>query len=146
LERTYDPSRGLAESAKNPNHYHYHHGGKEMRSITATVYTPSYGDSTNDGVSSRVTFLNVAGMELAPKEWDDPDVTRANPDDPDSVIFDVKVKSFGKGDYRYLVAREVPEEGLCGPMFGGNYARCDDEMLPIHDRFETWEMYEANSR
>lgn len=111
----------------------------------ATVYNPAWGNSSNGGVTSRASLLCVAGMKLAPEEWNDKSVKRAQACDPDTVIFDVAEKHIGGSVYRYLKPREMPE-GVCGPMNGGAIAECDGEYLPVHDRFETWEEYNRNSR
>lgn len=108
----------------------------------ATVYRPAFGDCSNGGHSGKETSLPVAGMKLADPEWSDPSIRADGRGVP---IYDVEERTIGGKDCPRLVPRIQPT-GVCGPMASGNYADVDGRMVPIHDRFETWEQYDANSR
>lgn len=57
---------------------------------------------------------------------------------------------------KHYFAEPLIEPDICGPhMMGGNFvyscdgafsALCGDHPLPVHDRYETWEQYDALSR
>ena len=113
-----------------------------MKAIMLNVYRDNIGDCTNGGASGK---------------WDD--LYLAHPqgfievDDDDERLFKVGTTAFGNP-----VLEPVHQpSGLLGPMFGGNYGATSDSRfseairmatgrdfygaLPIHDRFETQELY-----
>jgi len=57
----------------------------------------------------------------------------------------------GPGGRQYVAEPLVQPEGMCGPMFGGHFIYTSDSRFPsdqpihVHDRFETWETYNAMS-
>ncbi len=108
-------------------------------------------DPTNGGVSGRLDEIEVFSAESTDeeiREWCGregrriEDVCRLN-------------KRVLWGEKHYCIEPVVKPRKLCGPMFGGNFAYTSDgrwaEMLwesvgrpiPIHDRFETREQYDA---
>ncbi len=110
-------------------------------------------DPTNGGISNRLDEIEVFSAESTKEEiqaWCEKagkrieDVCRLN-------------KRMLWGEKHYTIEPVVKPRGVCGPMFGGNYACTSDstwaEMLgervgrplPIHDRFETQEMYDTLS-
>lgn len=130
-----------------------------MKALRLNVYRhdwndPDY-DPTNGGVSGRCNEILVPCPE---GPWD------VDPDNPPENLFQLCEKRVF-GLYLYLAPYSKTDEQLhmAGPMFGGNYAETSDgrwarmlrsrygmslgsTCLPIHDRYETWEAYEALSR
>ena len=110
-------------------------------------------DPTNGGISSRLNEIVVFSAETTKSEiaaWclknrvRPSDVCRLN-------------KRMLWGEKHYFIEPVKKPRWVIGPMFGGNYASTSDgtwaEMLgdrcgypvPIHDRFETQEEYDALS-
>lgn len=110
-------------------------------------------DCTNDGVSSRLDSIEVFSADATNAQiaaWclknrvRPSDVCRLN-------------KRMLWGEKHYFIEPVKKPRRVLGPMFGGNYASTSDgiwaEMLgertgrplPIHDRFETQEEYDALS-
>ncbi len=110
-------------------------------------------DCTNDGVSSRLDSIEVFSADATNAQiaaWclknrvRPSDVCRLN-------------KRMLWGEKHYFIEPVKKPRHVLGPMFGGNYASTSDgtwaEMLgertgrplPIHDRFETQEMYNTLS-
>jgi len=110
-----------------------------------TIYRPAYGDSTNGGASSDQDMIAVSGTMLADNDWSNTDMLHETTHDASTCtkrpIYDI---TEGFRGHRHLVPR-IKKAGI-GPMFGGNYANVDGEMLPIHDRWESQEQYNALSR
>ena len=125
-----------------------------MRAISASVYRCHWNDEdydpTNGGASGRYDRILV----VCPYGPDEVDGTE------DNLFKAVSHKnSFGK---TVVLEPYNQPEGMCGPMFGGNYAASSDSRfcrtieseyggdfygaVPIHDRFETWALYDALSR
>lgn len=106
--------------------------------IYATIYRHE-SDCTNGGVSSR--YWNMEVIE-------EKDVPNYEPSNPDRTLVLVRRMWRGKRSY-YLRPLNEPK-GMIGPMFGGNYGKVDSSVcrypLPIHDRYETPDEYEALSR
>lgn len=127
-----------------------------MRALALEVYRHDYHDDydpTNGGVSSRYDEILVP-CENGPRE--------VNPETTEN-LFRIDV-SHVWGTSLHLVPYNTKRKGMVGPMFGGNYATASDSRwgkwlaehygnefrfnncLPIHDRYETPEMYEILSR
>lgn len=122
-----------------------------MKGLHLSVYKHGKWDSTNGGVSGKVDTITVVNLGA------------------DSAIFDADEKApafrLEKNAYNTLRLVPVNEPGrskVIGPMFGGNYAATSDGRfsaacekllghsfygaVPIHDRFETQEDYDALRR
>jgi len=108
-------------------------------------------DPTNGGVSSRLDEIEVFSAESTDeeiREWCEregkqiDDVCRLN-------------KRILWGEKHYYIEPVERPRCLCGPMCGGNFADTSDEEwaqmlgetvgrpIPIHDRFETQEHFDA---
>lgn len=117
----------------------------------------SFPDCTNGGASATYDRIDVICDEGFTKTYD--------PDDAPRDLFRLEVGSIGGQPTAHLVPVRRREQGMVGPMAGGNYATISDSRwarfvarqlgpefrfvatcLPIHDRYETPEMYEALSR
>tara|TARA_Y100000310_G_C20549394_1_gene747264 strand:+ start:563 stop:895 length:333 start_codon:yes stop_codon:yes gene_type:complete len=108
--------------------------------IPVNVHRSVY-DSTNNGLSKFFDRLNVT----LPGE---------DPGDSKLPHFYLDVKHVGRDPYYYLRPAKAAEGA--GWMNGGNFAHTTDSRftrevghngaVPIHDRDETWEQYEALSR
>ena len=118
-----------------------------MKTIPVSVYrSDRIGDCTNGGVSSIYNTLYVV-CEDGFKEVDDRDT-------PENVMKLVVLSR--RGQMLYHLEPVAKPEGA-GWMFGGNYAASSDARfcrmidsaycaIPIHDRQESWELYESNFR
>ena len=111
--------------------------------LPITVYTNG-SDCTNDGISGKYETLLLVHDE----GWVDIDGTEGN-------LVEV-ITHMGNP---IIVPLHKPEN-MMGPAMGGNYATGDSRFMeiikkvtgvsfygavPIHDRFETWEMYNSMS-
>jgi len=110
--------------------------------LRVSIYRDSGSDydCTNGGISSKFTELTLVNV---PGPFD------PTPDAPAAIL-----EAVDKGSARIVPVFQP--EGTLGPMFGGNYAASSDSRfrkaagiygaVAIHDRFETWEMYEMLSQ
>ena len=126
-----------------------------MKIVYATVYRPAYGDCSNFGISSMNTTVRVfddctpseAIADCRKKGWP-----------LESALIADHSPSCGR-EYLKLVPLQKKRDGLIGPMAGGNFAYSWDKdfpaysfmgdtrlPIPIHDRYETQEEYDALSR
>lgn len=111
-------------------------------------------DPTNGGISSRLDRIEVFSAEATTEEikaWCEKngvpieDVARLN-------------KRMLWGEKHYCIEPVIKPKGTVGPMFGGNYACTSNATwadilgervgrpIPVHDRFETPELYDILSR
>ena len=123
---------------------------KQFKELSVTVYRFSLGDCTNNGLSSRKNVIDCYDGELSAIV----EHCKKNNIDMNEVLFVVRRELWGE-EHPYLTPLEwavnKPNGNVCA---GGNYANGDsrwkewfghDYPLPIHDRFETWDEYEALS-
>ena len=95
-----------------------------------------YGDHTNGGVSANHDRLTVVDGEL--------------PSDPNTTSPEVMILYYPRL-CAIPIFRNGEHSDECGPMFGGNYIYSNDSRfpsdtpIPLHDRFETWDQYNALS-
>lgn len=102
-------------------------------------------DCTNGGISSRYEQIYI----LHEKGYMNIDL-----DNPPENLMVIKEKKLGEKTYKYLEPLKECPSDRAGYMMGGNFAYSSDARfddinkypLPIHDRSETWEEYEALSR
>ena len=116
------------------------------KAMSLNIYRWDLGDCTNGGISSKYEQIYI----LHERGYKDIDL-----DNPPENLMVIKEKKLGMKTYKYLEPfKECPSD-RAGYMMGGNFAySCDarfhDDIskypLPIHDRSETWEMYESLSR
>ena len=117
--------------------------------MTVQVYRWGLGDCTNNGVSAEAGSLCVVNVP--------------GPFNPSPAMPAVELVE-GPGGRGHAIIRpvEAKKPGMVGPMFGGNFAYCCDSRfgeavrkltgsphygaVPIFDRWETPEEYEALSR
>lgn len=116
--------------------------------LSVYVYRSDFGDSTNGGLSAVARQICVVNID-GPSE----------PVDNLRPAFELIAGAYGTAK---LVPVDQPE-GVVGPMMGGNYAGTSDSRfgdkvaelmgveffsgaIPIHDRFETQELYDLLSR
>ncbi len=105
--------------------------------LVANIYRSDYDSDLNAFYGKdKVTIVNVDGP-AEPTE-----------DAPAAVL---SKNAFGNP----ILTPEPPlRPNTAGPMFGGTYAASSDSRfkpgfygaVPIHDRYETWEQYDAMSR
>lgn len=123
-----------------------------MNRLFITVFrSASYSDCTNNGLSSRVDtstlFFDCTREEAI--NW-----CKENGKSPEYMFFLVKRELWGE-DHSYAEPLIKPEGKV--QVFGGNFLYTSDSRmyktggkyktpLPIHDRFDTQEDYEAMTR
>lgn len=123
-----------------------------FQELNVTVYRFSLGDCTNNGISSRHNTLTCFDGDLDEiKEY----VEEKNID-MDRCLYVVRRELWGKPEPYLTPLKWAIKKPTSGPvMAGGNYAKGDSRWkewfghylpLPIHDRIETWEEYDALSR
>ena len=113
-----------------------------MKTIPVSVYrTPSFGDFTNGGMSAKYDTAYL----ICDKGW------RETPND-DPALLRIVYRAVGGVAYMHTEPVAPVPEGNVGPMFGGNFIYTSDSRfphpypIPIHDRYETYELYELLSR
>ncbi len=118
--------------------------GKEIKGMLVSVYRNAERgqyDCTNGGMSSKVAKFVVVGYGL-------PEIFTPSDDAPLAFLLP------GHG-WRVIPADPRDTAKLAGPMMGGNYVGTRDsrwhevvgvDLVPVHDRYETWEDNEALSR
>jgi hypothetical protein len=113
------------------------------RGLVVHVLRPSHGSSTNGGVTSKHHEFVLTGDGVE------------GPFEPTAELPELKLvrRRLGGRYGEYLHAEPVEKpSGMCGPMFGGNYITSSDSRfpgiypIPVHDRYETQEEYDALSR
>lgn len=123
-----------------------------MKTLFVTVFRPAgYPDCTSNGLSSRVDsstlFFDCTREEAI--EW-----CKSNGKSPEYMFFLVPRELWGE-DHAYAEPLVKPEGKA--QSFGGNFIYTSDSRMyktggiykvpvPIHDRFDTWEDFEAMSR
>lgn len=119
----------------------------ERTGLLVFVYRKPDGvDCTAGGITSKEKNLKLVG----------PNVCGPFDVKPGEVYLELEMRNVGGGK-KYLTAypmvdghRQYGDDGVT--MFGGNFIySCDDRFpsdypIPVHDRFENWETYEALSR
>ena len=118
-----------------------------IRALPVSVYRDADGhDCTNGGISSRHRqLLLICDEGFLEVDENDP---------PENLVRVVKRHLFGRDIYHI---EPVAQPNGAGWMMGGNYAAsCDSRFskavggtygaVPVHDRQESWEQYEALSR
>lgn len=112
-----------------------------IRGLRCYVYTnPLFKGCSNGGISSRVTEVTLVGPDI-------PQIFYVSAEAPAVKL----VKRNIGGEYVHAEPVEQPE-GVCGPSAGGAFIHSSDSRFPskypisLHDRFDTWEHYEALSK
>ena len=122
-----------------------------MKGMTMSIWKDnSIGECSNGGISKWVNRVTVVCI---------PEVFRANISEPNERAPAVVIKK--RGSYVYAEPLESPKEGNVGWMMGGSCISTSDSrwseyldaefgfpgrFIPLHDRQETMEEYEALSR
>jgi len=127
----------------------------KVMALSVNVYEHKYeifpdNDCTNGGISSRhkTLYLLCEDQEKAQKEpwyWSKVD------ENDERLVKIVRSTSCGRP---YVHAEPVndPNKREIGYMFGGNFVYTNDSRfpekypIPLHDRSETWEEYDALSK
>lgn len=113
-----------------------------MKGLICSVFRDaSHGDCSNNGITNRYTRVILVGPGI-------PEIFEPSDDMP-ALRF---IPREGWGGY--YATTLVDQEDSVGPnaMFGGNFIYSSDsrfpskQPIPVHDRFETWEMYNRLSR
>jgi len=123
-----------------------------MERLFVTVFRPAgFPDCTGNGLSNRVDsstlFFDCTREEAI--EW-----CKENGKSPEYMFFLVKRELWGE-DHSYTEPLIKPNDRA--QVFGGNFIYTSDSRMyktggiyktpiPVHDRFETWETFEAMSR
>lgn len=123
-----------------------------MRSILVFPLVPSIGDCTNGGVTSNNKSLRLFSADTTDEEVDD-----FYKEFPERKHLAIRVMKETNPIYTVraeLVFKKSNSEGTY--MAGGNFVYTSDSRykevtgvqypISVHDRFESWEMYEAMSR
>jgi hypothetical protein len=121
-----------------------------VKGLHLDVYKHGKYDSTNGGLSGKVTSITVVNLGPDSEVFD---VT------PDAPAFKLVINSYNT--LKLVPVGDPRAEECIGPMFGGNYAATSDSRfsracekllghsfygaVPIHDRFETQRQYNALS-
>lgn len=119
------------------------HDGQPMncRGIPVSILKAGdTGDCTNGGVTSGATRAILVGEGL-------PELFDAGPGEPL-----LRLEDRGRHGFRAVPAKK--QNGAVGPMFGGHFVWTSDSRfraiapypVPVHDRYETAEMYARMSR
>lgn len=123
-----------------------------MKNLSVSVYRDHLGDCTNHGITSRHNDL-ILFWDCTRKEAEN--YCEEKNIDKDTALFLVKRELWGE-DHSYAAPLIYPKN-MVGPMSGGNFVyTCDSRLyklnnltcaspIPVHDRFDTQEMYEALS-
>jgi hypothetical protein len=105
----------------------------ETNGLSVQVYRCKYDhsgdcDCTNGGITSKMNSLILGGVPNCPFTGDE----------NNTVVLVERCTG-------YVCAVPVKQpEGMCGPMFGGNFIYSSDSRfpsnypIPVHDRFEAW--------
>ena len=116
-----------------------------MRALPLGIFeNKKIGNCSNNGISNRyneVLLICEDGFV---------DIDEDNP--PENLVKLVVRNLFGK-EYKHLEPYRPTDSGCVGWMAGGSYAGCSDSRfhriseypLPLHDRQESWEMYNRMS-
>lgn len=115
-----------------------------LKGLIVYVYRNSMQDCTGGGVSSIFNEFVLTGPGI-------PEITEPRDGMP---ALELQSKKSGKDIYFYVTPIPRKEKGKIGPMMGGNLVSTSDSRfrsifgaaLPIHDRYETQEVYDALSR
>lgn len=123
-----------------------------MKQLSVNIYKFPLGECTNNGASSRHTTMVAFDGDLEEIRQ----YVENKQIDPDKCLYLVRRELWGENHFYFTpleFALNNPNGNVC---MGGNYCCTSDsrwrEMVgdsyprPIHDRFETWEQYEALSR
>lgn len=118
--------------------------------ITVFVYTPSYGDCTAEGVTSKNKSLYLFAEYVTRKEIEE--FRQERNIDKSACLRVVKRENPIYGSYAEVVYKE--KEGAW--MSGGNFVYTSDSRyfevtnvrypISVHDRCESWEQYDQMSR
>ena len=115
----------------------------KIKVLPVEVYRWALGDCTNGGVSARFNNLYL----ICEGGWLEVEDT-----DPKLIKIVTRPCCGREGTYSHVEPVNDPSKKECGYMSGGNFVySCDgrfpfDYPLPVFDRSETWEEYEALSR
>ena len=107
--------------------------------MIAFVYRHGNKDCTNNGISSKFLMLDVI---------DEKDFDKTVPNDTTVVIVH-RYLFGGDKDYPVLVPYGLYKDYKnysIACSFGGNYGKLGEDMIPIHDRVDSWEACEVLSR
>lgn len=101
----------------------------------------SESDCTNNGLSSKKWYFRMITEE---------DESTLKTDYPEEYLVLVKRILWGEKAWYLRPLKILKPNNSLEPMFGGNYGKLDYRLskypLPIHDRYETQEEYDALSR
>lgn len=107
--------------------------------MIAFVYRHGSTDCTNNGISSKFLMLDTI---------DEKNFENTVPNDTTVVIVH-RYLFGGDKDYPVLVPyglyKDYKKSRAC-ISFGGNYGKVGEDMIPIHDRVDSWEAHEVLSR
>ena len=112
------------------------------KALICSVYRDTYlGDCSNGGVTAR--YHDV--MLLCEEGW-------REVEDNDPRLLRLVRRNYAAGEYLHAEPIAPAPEGCVGPMFGGNFIyTCDSRFpspypIPVHDRYETYEVYDLMTR
>lgn len=126
-----------------------------MRGLSVNILRSDLGDCSNRGATSPVRSKDKIVVVF------DEAIDRGNykledcKDDDRFICLKVVRRWVGTpNEYLHVEPMFDRPEGVAGPMMGGNYITTSDSRfrdvarypLPVHDRFETWEQYDALTR
>lgn len=113
------------------------------KGMTAHVYRCDLGDCSNNGISSRVSKVTLIGPGV-------PEIFESTANAPAVMLMPGHIDGYRAVP---LDGGENSVYGACvGPMFGGCFIYSSDSRfpsktpIPLHDRWESHELYERNAR
>lgn len=119
-----------------------------MKKLSAEIYTPSYGNCSNGGISARYGSVMCYFLE-------DGETIEDIKDYEDNAVIFIPRMLWGKKHYLFEPLAPT-KKGYTSYMMGGCYVGSSDsrfseytdgfDILPLHDRSDTWEMYYAMTR
>jgi len=112
----------------------------KRRGLRLEIYTPSYGNCSNGGVSSKCKSVTLVG----------PNVPEIFEESEDAPAVEIKV---GHRGHRYVALVNEKKPNAIGPMNGGCLVWSSDSRISeimghpmnFHDRYETQKEYDMYS-
>jgi hypothetical protein len=110
------------------------------KGIYVTVYRSAGADCTANGITSKVDRIMLVGEGIREQY-------KVSEDEP---YLELVIRPH-LDNYKHANVAGLQDDKKGTTMFGGNYVLVDCPVsgkffLPVHDRFEDWDTYEAMSR
>lgn len=119
-----------------------------MKGLRASIYNNAeYGNCSNGGISAKCKQVTIVGPGI-------PEIFEANEEAP---AVEIERRMIGRDEVVSARPYGKPSDTkeYAGPMFGGCFIYTSDsrfrelvspQPVALHDRFESWEMYDFMSK